>query len=69
MKTTWFRKKGIFFVPISIVGIFLYLFTIAFCINVFLAVDRNSHSNSDTLYGVFPFFVSAFTILYCIEYL
>jgi hypothetical protein len=29
----------------------------------FLAVDRHSHSVSDTLYGIFPFFVPAFGIL------
>jgi hypothetical protein len=28
-------------------------------VQVFLAVDRNSHSVSDTLYGVFPFVVPA----------
>lgn len=27
-----------------------------FCVNVFLAIDRHSHSVSDTLYGVFPYF-------------
>jgi hypothetical protein len=34
-----------------------------FCVQVFLAVDRHSHSASDTLYGVFPYFVPAFVIL------
>jgi drug/metabolite transporter (DMT)-like permease len=66
MKTPWFRKTGIIFIPISIVGVVLYLFTLAFCVNVFMAIDRNSHSNSDTLYGIFPFFVGAFTILFWI---
>jgi drug/metabolite transporter (DMT)-like permease len=66
MKTPWFRKTGIIFIPISIVGVVLYLFTLAFCVNVFMAIDRNSHSNSDTLYGIFPFFVSALAILFWI---
>jgi drug/metabolite transporter (DMT)-like permease len=66
MKTPWFRKTGIIFIPISFIGVLLYLFTLAFCVNVFLAIDRNSHSNSDTLYGIFPFFVGAFTILFWI---
>lgn len=30
------------------------------------AVDRHSHSASDTLYGIFPYFVSVFTILFWI---
>jgi hypothetical protein len=29
---------------------------------VFLAIDRKSHSVSDTLYGVFPFFACAFLL-------
>jgi hypothetical protein len=66
MKTPWFRKTGIIFIPISIVGVLLYLFTLAFCVNVFIAIDRKSHSNSDTLYEIFPFFVGAFTILFWI---
>jgi len=66
MKTPWFRKAGIIFVPISFVGVLFYIFTLAFCVNVFMAIDRNSHSVSDTLYGIFPFFVGAFTILFWI---
>jgi hypothetical protein len=34
-----------------------------FCIQVFIAVDRYSHSASDTLYGIFPYFVPALGIL------
>ncbi len=34
-----------------------------FCGTVFLAVDRHSHSVSDTLYGVFPFFACTFLLL------
>jgi hypothetical protein len=36
---------------------------LAFCINVFLAIDRHSHSVSDTLYGVFPFFACTFLLV------
>jgi len=36
------------------------------CVTVFIAIDRNSHSNTDTLYGIFPYFVSAFTLLFWI---
>jgi len=34
-----------------------------FCVNVFIAVDRHSHSVSDTLYGIFPFWVPALGIV------
>jgi hypothetical protein len=66
MKTVLFKKAGLLFIPVSIAGIILYFLVIAFCINVFVAVDSHSHSNTDTLYGIFPYFVSAFTVLYWI---
>jgi hypothetical protein len=66
MKTGWFKRKGIVFIPVSAVGVVLYILTLIFCVTVFIAIDRNSHSVSDTLYGIFPYFVSAFTILYWI---
>lgn len=34
-----------------------------FCANVFLAVDRRSHSVSDTLYGIYPFVVPTLGIV------
>jgi hypothetical protein len=36
---------------------------LAFCAQVFWAIDRRSHSVTDTLYGVFPFFVCTFLLL------
>ena len=50
----------------SRVGWLLVCLTIVFLISVFLAVDRHSHSVSDTLYGIFPYFVSSLMTLYCI---
>ena len=41
----------------------MFLDAVAFCVNVFLAIDRHSHSVSDTLYGVFPFFVCTFLLI------
>ncbi len=37
-------------------------FAVIFCATVFVAVDRHSHSVSDTLYGIFPFFVCTFLL-------
>ena len=62
MKTTWFKRCGWFYLPASLPGIVITLAALAFCVQVFLAVDRKSHSVSDTLYGVFPFFASAFLL-------
>jgi hypothetical protein len=39
------------------------LLTVVFCVQVFIAVDRHSHSVSDTFYGIFPYVVPAFGIL------
>ena len=39
------------------------LLTVVFCVQVFFAVDRHSHSVSDTFYGIFPYVVPAFGIL------
>lgn len=52
---TWFRPMGFLFRPASIGGWLLSLAALAFCIQVFVAIDRHSHSVSDTLYGIFPF--------------
>ena len=63
MKTQWFKRLGWFYLPISLPGIVIALGALAFCAQVFWAVDRRSHSASDTLYGVFPFFVCTFLLL------
>jgi hypothetical protein len=66
MSAKWFKKTGWIYVPVSAIGVVTTLLAIAFCVTVFIAVDRNSHSVSDTLYGIFPYFVSVFTILFWI---
>jgi len=63
MKINWFNRFGWFYVPTSIPGAIVCLFAVLFCLTVFRAVDRHSHSASDTLYGVFPFFVCAFLMV------
>jgi hypothetical protein len=62
MKTPWFKQLGWFYLPVSMPGIVITLATLAFCVQVFLAIDRKSHSVSDTFYGVFPFFAGAFLL-------
>lgn len=63
MKIGWFKRFGWFYVPRSMVGFVLLFLAAVFCLTVFLAVDRHSHSVTDTLYGVFPFFVCVFLLL------
>ena len=63
MKKEWFRGVGWVYLPVSWQGIWLVLMAIVFCAQVFVAVDRRSHSVSDTLYGVFPYFACCFLLL------
>ena len=62
MKNVWYKRVGWIYLPISVPGAIITLAALAFCAQVFLAVDRHSHSASDTLYGVFPFFACAFLL-------
>ena len=59
----WFAPWGWIYRPNSLEGVLLVLLALAFCVQVFVAVDRQSHSVSDTLYGVFPFVVPALMVL------
>lgn len=56
------RKLGWFFAPQSPLAWLAALALIAFCVQVFLAIDARSHSASDTLYGVFPFWTVTFLL-------
>jgi radical SAM superfamily enzyme YgiQ (UPF0313 family) len=62
MKNDWFKRVGWIHIPVSLPGTIITLAAFAFCGQVFLAVDRHSHSVSDTLYGVFPFFACVFLL-------
>ena len=59
----WFRKVGWFYLPDSIPGAIVWAAAGLFCATVFVAIDRHSHSVSDTLYGIFPFFACSFLLL------
>ena len=63
MKPEWFKRWGWLYRPISWQGVAIFAADSVFCAQVFLAVDRKSHSVSDTLYGIFPFFVCCFLLL------
>jgi hypothetical protein len=63
MEHAWFKRSGWLHVPVSAAGALVWLAAAAFCANVFVAVDRHSHSISDTLYGVFPFFATTFLLV------
>ncbi len=65
-KRIWFKPWGWIYLPVSWAGWLAAALTLLFCINTFLAIDGHSHSASDTLYGIFPYWVPAFGILFWI---
>ncbi len=63
MKRRWFVPWGWVYRPVSWQGVFAAALAAAFSAQVFWAVDRHSHSASDTLYGIFPYVVPCLMIL------
>ena len=59
----WFAPWGWVYRPVSWQAVGLVLAVAIFCVQVFLAVDRHSHSASDTLYGIFPYVMPALMLL------
>ncbi len=49
MKFNWFIRKGIFFLPASVIGWILFTFTAVYAVYVFIDIDSRSHSVSDTM--------------------
>lgn len=63
-KKRWFKRTGLLFIPLNWKGFAVTGFIFLFCVNIFLVVDANSQSISDTLYGIFPYISIAVIILY-----
>jgi len=63
MARRWFASWGWVHRPVSWQGVGVVLLVAVFCAQVILAVDRHSHSVSDTLYGVFPYVVPCLMLL------
>jgi hypothetical protein len=59
MSKLWFRRRGILFIPVSIMGWLLAAFAVILCIYMFITIDSHSHSASDTLR---PFIINAFIV-------
>lgn len=49
MNFPWFKRVGLFYIPISIIGWLMLSAGFAYAVYVFIAIDRRSHSVSDTL--------------------
>ena len=63
MKIVWFKRWHWIHRPVSWQGFVTVALALGFCGQVFWAIDRKSHSVSDTLYGIYPFFVCTFILL------
>jgi hypothetical protein len=63
MNKHWFSSHGWICLPQSWQGLAITASTNVFCVASFVAVDRHSHSVSDTVFGVFPYIVPAFLLL------
>lgn len=59
----WFVKARGSYLPKSWQGWLLYIPFVTYLVTVFLAVDRTSHSVSDTLYGIFPQWVASGVVM------
>ena len=53
MKFPWFKRTGIFFIPVSIIGWIILAGAAAFAVYRFRIIDSRSHSASDTLINFF----------------
>jgi hypothetical protein len=62
----WFAPWGWSYRPVSLPGVALVGLAGVFCVQVFVAIDRHSHSASDTLYGIYPFVVPTLIVLHWI---
>lgn len=63
MKYSWFKRLGWVYRPVAWQGITIWVLAALFCAQVFLAIDRHSHSVSDTFFGIFPYFASCFLLV------
>ena len=63
MRRVWFKPWGWIYRPASLEGAAVTVLAALFCVNVFVAIDRHSHSVSDTMYGIFPFWVPTLMLL------
>jgi len=63
MTRVWFRRWGWVYRPVSVPGVVIVALAAIASVQVFLAVDRHSHSVSDTLYGIVPYIVPCWMLV------
>jgi len=55
----WFKRKGIFFIPASLIGWLIFAAAFIYAVYMFIDIDSRSHSNSDTIR---PFVINCFLL-------
>jgi len=56
----WLRRIGWFYWPVHVFGWLTTLAALAFVVQVFVAIDRQSHSATDTLYHFYCYAAPTF---------
>ncbi len=49
MNLPWFKRIGVFFIPVSLIGWIITIGFIPYSVYIFIDIDKRSHSASDTL--------------------
>jgi drug/metabolite transporter (DMT)-like permease len=49
MNLPWFKRNGMFFIPVTVVGWLIVLAGLIYSVYIFIDIDSTSHSVSDTL--------------------
>lgn len=49
MNLKWFKRRGVFFLPASLMGWLIFMAAVIYAVYVFLDLDNRSHSVSDLM--------------------
>jgi putative effector of murein hydrolase LrgA (UPF0299 family) len=55
MNSAWFKRIGLIYIPVNVMGILVTILAIIFFVPVYIAIVRNGHSVSDDLYHIFVY--------------
>jgi hypothetical protein len=69
MNLLWFKRSGIIFLPLSVIGWIISLLAISYSVYAFIDIDRRSHSVSDTLINFVFRLLIVFAVYSLIAYL
>ena len=65
MKLNWFTRRGIIYLPVSIMGWLILFIAAAYAVYTFITIDSRSHSVSDTMIN-FVFNVLLIGLIYTV---